>query len=449
MGTTILESKGTWMEGMDRHTYWILPLHILAQAGWYKLFGFSLLSLRSLSIFWGAILLFSLYAIVNRLSRDPAIALLSAGLLAIDHAFIGVASLGRMDVMCASLGWAGIASYICVRERNLRAALLASNALATASCLTHPCGALYVILLAAVIFYYDRGRLGWQHVALTAATYLIGLSAWGVYILKDPAQFWNQFGGNISGIASEFTEVTRWSGLASPFKGFYGEIKRYMDAFGWYAAKSFWMRLEVSIPLVYALGIFTALFTPPIRRHAGHRVLLLAGFLFFLVMALFEGLKASPYAVHSLPIAAALLGVSSMYYLRRVVFAVLTVFVGLQLGYGIYGNLMPRDQWDYAAAVRFLENHAAPAAQIIGSAELAFDRGFDSPLVDDPRLGYYSGKRPDFIVANRIYYAWFGRSKTRYPEIHDHIRRTLNSNYRDVFHNACYTVYQRSNPTDP
>ncbi len=32
MGTTILESKGSWMEGLDRRTYWILPLHVLAQA---------------------------------------------------------------------------------------------------------------------------------------------------------------------------------------------------------------------------------------------------------------------------------------------------------------------------------------------------------------------------------------------------------------------------------
>ena len=50
LGTTILESKGTWMEGIDRHTYWIPPLHLLLQAAWYHVFGFGLISMRSLSM---------------------------------------------------------------------------------------------------------------------------------------------------------------------------------------------------------------------------------------------------------------------------------------------------------------------------------------------------------------------------------------------------------------
>src|ERR1035438_8282349 len=54
LGTTILASKGTWMEGVDRHTYWIPPLYPLLQALWYRLFGFGLLPLRWLSIMAGA-----------------------------------------------------------------------------------------------------------------------------------------------------------------------------------------------------------------------------------------------------------------------------------------------------------------------------------------------------------------------------------------------------------
>ena len=70
MGTTILESRGTWLEGLDRHTYWILPLHILAQTAWYKLFGFSLLTLRSLSILWGAVVLVAWFALLRRRLRS-------------------------------------------------------------------------------------------------------------------------------------------------------------------------------------------------------------------------------------------------------------------------------------------------------------------------------------------------------------------------------------------
>src|SRR5262249_23465669 len=68
LGTTILESKGTWLEGVDRHTYWISPLYPLLQALWYKLFGFSLWALRSLSIVAGAAVLLAWCRIVHLLT---------------------------------------------------------------------------------------------------------------------------------------------------------------------------------------------------------------------------------------------------------------------------------------------------------------------------------------------------------------------------------------------
>src|ERR1035438_9735040 len=62
MGTSTIEpSSTTWksvrLTGIDRHTYWAMPFHFLATAGWYTLFGFSLLSVRALSIIWGLIAL--------------------------------------------------------------------------------------------------------------------------------------------------------------------------------------------------------------------------------------------------------------------------------------------------------------------------------------------------------------------------------------------------------
>src|SRR5229473_3205195 len=75
LGTTIVESKGTWMEGLDRHTYWIPPLHLLLQAVWYKVFGFGLISMRSLSMAPGLPRLLSWYWIVARLSASRSIVL--------------------------------------------------------------------------------------------------------------------------------------------------------------------------------------------------------------------------------------------------------------------------------------------------------------------------------------------------------------------------------------
>src|ERR1700688_2200538 len=54
MGTTVLDPASgtptlhtrTRTDGIDRYTYWVMPLSLVAQAGWYKLAGFSLLRMR-------------------------------------------------------------------------------------------------------------------------------------------------------------------------------------------------------------------------------------------------------------------------------------------------------------------------------------------------------------------------------------------------------------------
>ncbi len=43
LGTTIIEPSGTWLAGIERHTYWVPPAHLLLQTCWYGLFGFSLI----------------------------------------------------------------------------------------------------------------------------------------------------------------------------------------------------------------------------------------------------------------------------------------------------------------------------------------------------------------------------------------------------------------------
>src|SRR5215471_21198282 len=72
-GTHVLEPTGSHLSlfkpgavltGIDRHTYWIMPLYPLLLAAWGKLFGFSVFSMRVPSIFWGVLLLSALRIIV-------------------------------------------------------------------------------------------------------------------------------------------------------------------------------------------------------------------------------------------------------------------------------------------------------------------------------------------------------------------------------------------------
>jgi hypothetical protein len=449
MGTTILESNGTWMEGMDRQTYWILPLHVLAQAACYKIFGFSLLTMRGLSIFSGAVILWAWYSLIFRFSQSPKIALLTVTLLIVDSHFAFVTSLGRMDAMCSALGWAGTAAFVCLRERSLPAALFCGNALVAASCLTHPCGFLHFLVLSFLTLYFDRERITLQGVSIAALPYLVALGAWSFYILKNPTQFWSQLTGNISGIASEFVETSRWSGLKSPLLGFRREIARYFAAYGWYSAPNIWERSKVALVAFYSLGILGSLATKVIRRKREDKALLITGSLLFVIMALFEGLKAPVYAVHTLPIAAALVAICVAHYsevrgTRGLAVALVSVFLCLQLAYAFTGYLNPRGRWDYEAMLKVVRNNTTPSSLIIGTGELAFDLGFDANLIDDPRLGYYSGKQADLIVAGEVYSGWFQHSRTRYPQIHEHIQRLLKTSYREVFRNSSYIVYERT-----
>ena len=451
LGTTIIESAGTWLAGLERHTYWVPPAYLLLQTFWYGLFGFSILTLRALSIFWGLVLLASLCAFLWKLCGRTEVAWLAAALLVIDNRFLTFSALGRMDVMCAGLGFAAWAAYCCLRERSLGAATVVAHSLAAASCLTHPCGVLYAGGLAILALLYDRSRMGWRHLLAAGIPYLMGLAMWGIYILQDPVSFSRQFTGNVSGFAGEYTTSTRWSGLLSPLAAFKREcFLRYGSRFGWYESGLSPNRLQLLVLLAYTLGVLGTLVIPSLRRRTGSRTLLTLGAFFFCTMALLDGLKSIWYVLHTLPFCAALLALTVLQIAstdssirRRCAAAVLVALAGLQLmGVARTIRIQPV-RWDYASTVQYLQHHAPPSATIFGPAELAFALGFDSNFKDDFRLGYHTGRVPDFIVANAFYRSWHERSAVLYPEIHTHIRRMLESRYAMVYRTPSYAIYRR------
>src|SRR6266550_3092704 len=92
MGTSVLDPTADFrtnkLAGIDRHTYWIPPLYPLTQAAWHSLFGFSIHSVRFYSVVWGLVALAASFLLMNTLSGDLRVALLTAALLAIDFAFV-------------------------------------------------------------------------------------------------------------------------------------------------------------------------------------------------------------------------------------------------------------------------------------------------------------------------------------------------------------------------
>jgi len=449
LGTTILESKGTWMDGIEQHTYWMPPVHLLLQALWYKLFGFGLLTLRSISLLAGTLALLAWYSVFGTLAGNRGIALIATGVLAIDSHFQMYGALGRPDMLCAALGSSGIAAFLHYREKSLRKALLLGHGFAAASCLTHPCGALYAVALMILMIYFEREQVGWRTIGWVAPAYLIALAAWGVYIAQAPAQFAHQFFGNISGIATEFTSASRGSLMTHPLRALRAEYGlRYAGNFGRYETGL--ARLPLIALGVYTLAVFLCLVIRPLRNNRGCRALLLIGAFDYLFMAFFDGLKGSAYLVHTLPLCAAFLAFSlwfaatkaRMRSARWVVFPMVVLFVGVELTTSARDIMDTPERWDYEAAVDFLHQHNVPA-NIVAGAEFAFAYGFDSGIIDDPRLGYYTGRRPEYIAANPIQRGWIQRSEELYPAIHAYQVRLLADEYRVVFHNSRYTIYQR------
>jgi hypothetical protein len=436
--TTNLETAGTWLVGLDQYTYWITPLHMLVQAGWYTVFGFGVLSLRGLSMVWGLVALLAVFAIVHRLTGRRGPALLAMALVATDYLFIRAAADGRMDMMSASLGLVATATYLLQRERSLRRAVLIGHACAAASLLTHPNGVLPAAALSVLILFLDRRRLGWREVALAATPYVAGLSAWGLYIAQAPHLFLVQFGGNAAG--------QPWEGIGSWFESIW---QTYAAAYG---LRTHWagpvVHLRALILLVYLSAVAGVLMVGALRRRRDVRALLLLLGTYFLLMSLLRRESAHEYLVHIIPFYAAVLAVWLAWVWnhgglpRRVAAAAAAGLILLQTGGVAMRVRADTYRRQYVPLVEFLRAHAGPGELIMGGAELGFALGFTARLVDDTRLGFHSGRHAELIVVDERYETWFTRILATEPDVRAHVHRVLAEQYGPVYSRPPYVVYR-------
>ena len=436
-GTTVLEESNMAMTtGLHQYTYWVMPLNLLAQAAWYEAFGFSLISMRTVSILWGLVALAALFFMLEALSGDKRVALLALLLLAVDFAFIRSASSGRMDMMSAALNFAAFAAYLRLRERNFTIALLAGQSLVVASGLTHPNGLLGFIGLLFLILYFDRKNVKLRHLFVAVAPYIVGGAAYGLYVMNDPHLFLTQLRGNGAG---------RLWGLFSPWGALKFEItERYIGS-----GASGANLLKLSFLLSYAAGIAGALFTREIRRHKGARALLILAAIYFAYFTFFEGTKLYLYLVHTAPLYVAILAlwIRWIWMNRRAVRWITAPAVCGLILIHLAGSayVMRRDSYhkNYLPAISFLNQNSSPASTIIGTAELSFGLAAYDSLSDDKYIGYYSGRRPDLIVVDSRYEEEHELVRVKQPEIYRHINDLLASEYHQVYAQAPYRIYAR------
>jgi hypothetical protein len=446
MGTTVLASKGTWLIGVDRHMYWMMPLHTLVQAAWYKVVGFSLFHQRLLSVFFGAGALVSWFTIVLRLSGSYSAALCTVLIVGFERDFLNAAANGRMDMMAAALGAAGIAVFLQFRDRDFRRSLWLSHSLAAAAVFTHPCGVLFAVVLCVMML---RRRLQMGDLAAAASPYLIGMALWGVYIAQAPSDFKSQFFGNVSGFAGEYLQRDRSSGIHAPFKAIWLELKlRYLEPFGFRALGTIGGASSAVWLSLCALAAMTAIFNRKLRSEPGVRLLATSGAIVFLTMALFEGMKFQNYLVDSLPFLGALTAVTGVAlwrrtYLRVVLCIALAAMIVPQTAGALHYIVRNPLRAGFLPVAKWIKERLAPEDRLIAPAEFGYVLGFTESISDDVRLGYYTGVQPQFIVTSNWYRDWMKNSASREPSVYRHAQTLLTDSYRQVSSSGEYLVYEK------
>jgi 4-amino-4-deoxy-L-arabinose transferase-like glycosyltransferase len=447
MGSPVLESAGTYLRGIEQYTYWIMPLHALIQAPWFHLFGATLFSTRMLSVAAGFVALFCWFYVIRSVTGDRAVALLSLALISIDSTVLILASTGRSDMLSAAFGAAALAAYLSLRENHFRWALFSAHAFAVASGLTHPIGGLIAVpSLVFLHFYFDGRRLRWPDLLPIAAPYLIGGVAWSAYILRSPEVFWAQFAGNSAG---------RLWPLKAPLAALQREFTdRFFPAYGLSPGANRVAKGRVMVLFLYAAAVLGLLGPRSLRRTQTAKVV---GFLIAIVLfvlTFFEGAKQPWYLIHLTWLLAAAVAASYKWHAqarpswRPVWIGMVAGLMLLETGYAVALIAGRKYATIYQPTIAALQRDLQPGQSVIGSAELGFGLGFDR-VKDDASLGYYSGKRPDFIVIDGNYRAHLADLAHTRPVVYASLRNMLQTAYQPLYANALYTVYARTRKATP
>jgi hypothetical protein len=451
-GTTVVEGRGIWIEGIDRYTYWIMPLHAVLQAGWYSAWGESLWSLRALSILFGLAGILSWFLILRKITGKDGIALTGALLLACNYVYINSATYGRMDMMAAALNFGALAAYLTLRERSLTRAFVAAHSLTAAAGMTHflgLCG--LAALLTATVWNGDARHGSFKRTARlwlwAALPYGIAGVAWLSYITRDFPMFLRQFGGNAQAAG-------RMAGLTQPWNGFLREFtERFAAGYGLGAQSaghaSPAVLAKLVVLLIYGAAVLSFAAWPRLRRERGAKLLLTLTTVVFGLMTLVEGQKLTIYLIHIVPYLSALTAVwlYSMWQWRTLpqplIAALLVGMLGVDAGGVLLRGRIRQYQNDFEPMMAELRHRGKPGELVLGRANLVFGLSSALQLKDDIRLGYYTRSKPQWIVVEEEYREAFDLYRRNEPEIGAFIDQRLQSEYDQVFETQSFQLYRR------
>jgi 4-amino-4-deoxy-L-arabinose transferase-like glycosyltransferase len=442
MSMTVFELRGYLPLSSAQRCYWQPPLFFLLTATWFRIFGAGLLQLRLLSLLFGLLTLVCWYAVVRRIQRSVQVALLAAAFISVDYFFLIGSSQGRMEMVCAGFGAAGLAAYVSLREKFPTRAVFCGHALAALSVMTHPVGIVYWGGLVFAMWWLDRARFSIRTLAIGAIPYLIAFAAWGVYIFQDLPAFREQSAGMLALVKGTFYDPNLSRiGFVQLFEQ--EVIDRYASPYGLLRGASAAGRLKILVLAAYLAGVFGILLTPRLRRDRS-AVLFSALFLVaFFLMAEVSPSKFNYYLPHTTPMMAVCLAVflwNTARSRRWLIGLVFLVVAGVQLG-GVM-NVIRHNEYrgSYRPAIQAIERNSGPDALVMGSNELWFGLWSDRNLLGDPELGYLSGLRPAVFVVDPLYRMLHEQDQRSHPLVYEHFQRLLDRS-RQVYQDGYYSVF--------
>jgi hypothetical protein len=430
------------LKDIGRYTYWIMPIYPVLQALWYRVVGFSLGSMRALSILCGLLGLLCWASVYRRLTEDTYGALLFMALMACDYVNLTDAGTGRPDMMALAFQAGAFAAYLHWRDKHFGTAVLISQSLVVASGLSHPNGGVLSFLgVLWLVSHFDRQRVRASHFALAVVPYVVGAIGWGAYIAQDPSAFVSQYGYQLGSRT-----------LASPWVMLRDElVRRYLTMMGLraHSVGSYGPHfLKAFVFVAYAISVVGLLGIRALRLKPATRVLLGMIAIDFLFFTFLEGTKAAYYLIYLVyPLTAAtalfVRGCWLSYPRCRSILAlgVVGLFV-IQIGGAVYRIRRDAYHREYLPAVAFLRAHAKPGDLIVGSHELGFSIGFNENFVDDHLLGLNTGKWPDFIFLEEIYQLRFDTVKLKEPALYRELCERL-AQYQVIYERNFYQILGR------
>jgi hypothetical protein len=342
-----------------------------------------------------------------------------------------------MDLLTALFGGGSIAFYLLLRERSFRLAILAASSMITAGVLTHPLAAVYAPGLALSVLILDWRKIRPSTVLLTLLPIAVGFGLWGMYILQDVPAFRAQL---VQHSTDRIPQADQYFNMVwFEFKMRYGQH---------YLSEGL-SKLKVLIVAAFWLAIPGAVLLREFRREPRYLAIWFATWNVSVWLTLLDRAKFSLYLVHPFQFFILNFGILCWLLLqrggawRRLAVAGIAMIVVLNIGGMVYRAGMDVRAMNYEPSIATIHQHTQPGDTVIGGAELAFGLKPDRKLVDDCRLGYYSGVEPTVIALNGFY----GRPRKDHESdaygIHAYRYQLLETKYDVVFENSAYKIYRR------